>query len=74
MILDSGNLAELDAPAALLEKEDGLFRSLWDRHQRSHCLVNQGEDLFALEEVTDEELRELEDGAGAASGSKVEKA
>eukprot|EP01035_Chromulina_nebulosa_P016703 gene16703-biopygen14220 len=29
MVLDAGNLAEFDSPHLLLQKEDGLFRSLW---------------------------------------------
>jgi len=61
MILDAGNLAEMDTPTSLLAKEDGLFRSLWDRHQRSHCIVNADDDLYAVEEVSEEELRDLED-------------
>jgi ABC-type multidrug transport system fused ATPase/permease subunit len=37
MVLDSGNLMELDAPQTLLEKPDGLFHALWDRHMKSHA-------------------------------------
>jgi ABC-type multidrug transport system fused ATPase/permease subunit len=35
-VLDSGLLAEMDSPEALLNKEGGLFKSLWERHQKSH--------------------------------------
>jgi ABC-type multidrug transport system fused ATPase/permease subunit len=31
MVLDAGNLAEFDSPQVLLQKEDGLFKSLWVR-------------------------------------------
>ena len=37
LVLDAGNLAEYDAPEALLAKPDGLFRSLWAKHQTSHA-------------------------------------
>jgi len=36
MVLDDGKLAELDTPANLLAKEEGHFKSLWDKHQQSH--------------------------------------
>ena len=38
MVLDGGVLAEMDTPDNLLAKseEEGVFRSLWERHQRSH--------------------------------------
>jgi ABC-type multidrug transport system fused ATPase/permease subunit len=35
MVLDNGNLMELDSPQTLLEKPDGLFRALWERHLKS---------------------------------------
>ncbi|KAJ1821520.1 hypothetical protein LPJ60_002558, partial [Coemansia sp. RSA 2675] len=31
LVLDQGQVAEFDTPSALLAKEGGLFRSLWDR-------------------------------------------
>lgn len=52
MVLDYGDLAEMDSPTALLAKgntpgeEKGLFRALWDRHQLSHS--NSGGNLAAL--------------------------
>jgi ABC-type multidrug transport system fused ATPase/permease subunit len=36
MVLDSGNLMELDAPQTLLDKSEGLFHALWERHMKSH--------------------------------------
>jgi ABC-type multidrug transport system fused ATPase/permease subunit len=36
MVLDNGNLMELDSPQTLLEKPDGLFHALWERHMKSH--------------------------------------
>ena len=44
MVLDGGVLAEMDTPDNLLAKseEEGVFRSLWERHQRSHGGGNGG--------------------------------
>lgn len=36
MVLDNGVLKELDAPSVLLDKEDGLFKMLWEKHLHSH--------------------------------------
>lgn len=36
MVLDQGRLMEYDSPSNLLAKEQGLFKSLWKRHQASH--------------------------------------
>ena len=36
IVLDSGVIAEFDSPSNLLAKEGGDFKSLWDRHQKSH--------------------------------------
>ena len=36
IVLDSGVIAEFDSPGNLLSKEGGDFKSLWDRHQKSH--------------------------------------
>lgn len=36
IVLDSGVIAEFDSPANLLSREGGDFKSLWDRHQKSH--------------------------------------
>jgi ABC-type multidrug transport system fused ATPase/permease subunit len=36
MVLENGNLIEMDSPSTLLEKENGLFRSLWEKHLKSH--------------------------------------
>lgn len=36
MIMDDGSLAEMDAPQALLALPNGVFRSLWEKHQRQH--------------------------------------
>ena len=35
-MLDSGVMSEFGAPSDLLANEGGSFRSLWDRHQKSH--------------------------------------
>lgn len=36
MVLDQGNLMELASPKELLEKNEGLFKGLWERHLKSH--------------------------------------
>jgi ABC-type multidrug transport system fused ATPase/permease subunit len=36
MVLDAGDLSELSSPDELLSKPDGLFKMLWEKHQRSH--------------------------------------
>jgi ABC-type multidrug transport system fused ATPase/permease subunit len=36
MVLDNGLLAEYASPKELLEKENGVFRSLWEKHLESH--------------------------------------
>lgn len=36
IVLDSGVISEFDSPANLLSKDGGDFKSLWDRHQKSH--------------------------------------
>mmetsp|Transcript_17293 Transcript_17293/g.18755 ORF Transcript_17293/g.18755 Transcript_17293/m.18755 type:complete len:203 (+) Transcript_17293:2-610(+) len=36
MVLEQGKLMELAAPQDLLEKKDGLFKALWERHLKSH--------------------------------------
>ncbi|KAJ2733976.1 hypothetical protein IW152_002632 [Coemansia sp. BCRC 34962] len=35
LVLDQGQVTEFDTPSALLAKEDGLFKSLWDRANES---------------------------------------
>ena len=35
LVLDSGSVAEFDSPEALLQRPEGLFASLWERHQKS---------------------------------------
>ncbi len=35
MILDDGVLAEMDTPNHLLLDEDGIFRGLWDKHEKA---------------------------------------
>jgi ABC-type multidrug transport system fused ATPase/permease subunit len=32
LVMDKGIAGEYDTPAELLLKEDGLFKSLWERH------------------------------------------
>ena len=32
LVLDAGLLSEYDAPSALLAQENGMFKSLWERH------------------------------------------
>lgn len=34
MVLDKGSLLEFDRPSALLAKEDGVFKSLCDTHNK----------------------------------------
>lgn len=36
MVLHDGTLAEMDSPEKLLEKPDGAFKALWERHLQSH--------------------------------------
>jgi ATP-binding cassette subfamily C (CFTR/MRP) protein 1 len=36
MVLEAGKLGEMGSPKELLAKKDGLFKSLWNRHQESH--------------------------------------
>lgn len=36
MVLDAGKLGEMGTPSELLCKSNGLFKSLWQRHQESH--------------------------------------
>ena len=64
LVLDSGNLAEFDAPAVLLAKgvdsnNEATFASLWARHQASHGGMagdkKSNDDLLAL--VDAEKLR-----------------
>jgi ATP-binding cassette subfamily C (CFTR/MRP) protein 1 len=40
MILDDGVLAEMDSPANLLLKTDGIFRGLWDKHHHHHAGID----------------------------------
>ena len=64
MVLDAGTIAEMDTPDNLLAKseEEGVFRSLWERHQRSHggnggglgSKNNSKESLLALVEGEEE--------------------
>lgn len=35
-MLDGGVMAEMDSPERLLARPDGLFKGLWDKHQKSH--------------------------------------
>lgn len=35
MVLDAGRLGEMGNPDDLMEKPDGFFKSLWERHQQS---------------------------------------
>ena len=60
LVLDSGNLAEFDSPAALLakgpdSKNEATFASLWARHQASHGATpgdhKSNENLAALVEI-----------------------
>jgi ATP-binding cassette, subfamily C (CFTR/MRP), member 1 len=60
LVLDSGNVAEMDSPDNLLANPDGLFKSLWDRHQKSHgagagagmsSKAGSSNDLATLSEV-----------------------
>lgn len=36
IVMDAGLIAEIGPPETLLDMEGGAFRSLWDKHQRSH--------------------------------------
>ena len=62
MILDGGYLSEMDSPSALLAKEGGMFRSLWERHQRSHGIhaTCSKDDLTTMVEVVEGEEGRVE--------------
>jgi ATP-binding cassette, subfamily C (CFTR/MRP), member 1 len=36
IVMDAGLMAEFGPPEALLKNEEGAFKSLWDKHQKSH--------------------------------------
>ena len=60
MVLDGGILAEMDTPDHLLAKpeDEGVFRSLWERHQRSHGGGGGSKDnLLALAEGEEAKLQ-----------------
>ena len=38
IVMDAGLMAECGPPELLLTNEDGAFRSLWDKHQKSHTI------------------------------------
>jgi len=42
MVLDAGVLEEYDSPKNLLNLPDGMFTSLWNRHQESHHQSAEG--------------------------------
>lgn len=50
MVLEQGEVSELDKPDDLLVKEGGMFRSLWERHKLSHGKGSSKSDLQALAE------------------------
>ena len=51
MVLDNGELSELDSPENLMSKDGGMFKSLWERHQLSHGHKSQE---FSITDITDE--------------------
>ena len=38
IVMDAGLMAECGPPELLLTDENGAFRSLWDKHQKSHTI------------------------------------
>lgn len=65
IVLDSGLISEFGAPSELLDNEGGSFRSLWDRHQKSHegdftsCDVNSCDLRIIYMDMTCESECEL---------------
>lgn len=56
MVMDAGLLAEMGSPEVLLANEGGPFKSLWDRHQKSHeggSSRGSKQDLVSLAEGSD---------------------
>jgi len=35
LVMDAGLVGEYDAPSVLMQKADGLFKGLWDRHNNA---------------------------------------
>jgi ATP-binding cassette, subfamily C (CFTR/MRP), member 1 len=48
IVMDSGVMAECGPPDMLLSNQDGIFKSLWDKHQKNHMAA----------QVTEEEEKE----------------
>eukprot|EP01041_Mallomonas_annulata_P002837 gene2837-5584_t len=59
MVLENGELAELDSPKELMSKSGGLFQALWERHQLSHGKkVSSRDDMTLLAASLDEEAKD----------------
>ena len=60
MVMDGGLLAEMGSPVDLLANEGGHFKSLWDRHQKSHegggSSRGSKQDLVSLVEGSGEDV------------------
>ena len=59
MVMDAGLLAEIGSPVELLANEGGPFKSLWDRHQKSHeggSSRGSKQDLVSLVEGSGEDV------------------
>ena len=59
MVMDAGLLAEMGSPVELLANEGGPFKSLWDRHQKSHeggSSRGSKQDLVSLVEGSGEDV------------------
>lgn len=50
LVMDAGLVGEYDTPNILMDKPDGLFRALWDRHVSSvgGSRSNSANDLLKL--------------------------
>lgn len=42
LVLDAGEIVELDTPDALLEKENGVFRKMWNESKGSKGEEGEG--------------------------------
>jgi ATP-binding cassette subfamily C (CFTR/MRP) protein 1 len=54
IVMDAGLLAEIGPPELLLNKEGGAFRSLWDKHQKSHEMGSSRGSKQDLESLAEE--------------------
>ena len=56
--MDSGVMAECGPPDMLLSNQDGIFRSLWDKHQKNHATVHTTEEEEKEENENENEKEE----------------